>query len=222
MILRNKYKANGDLERKKARLVAKGFSQRPGIDFNDTFAPVARLSSLRVLVATAAQSRMSISQLDIVSAYLHGEMDHEVHMETPELLEEMLTRIAQDKSDLDTQKKAKIMLESYQRGHRVCLLKKALYGLRQAGRQWHSKLDMALKDAGLTPTNADPCVYTNQEATTILLVYVDDILIASKDREHKRDIVNLLQKRFAIKDLGDAKYCLGIEIIRSGEKIFLS
>lgn len=99
---------------------------------------------------------------------------------------------------------------------------KALYGLRQAGRQWHFKLNMTLKDAGLIPTNADPCVYVNRKKTIFLLVYIDDILIASKNREHKEEIINALKEQFAIKDLGEAKYCLGIEIIRDGKNICLS
>ncbi|KMQ88094.1 hypothetical protein RF55_12478 [Lasius niger] len=108
---------------------------------------------------------MPISQLDITSAYLHGEMDNIVHLEAPELLEEMLTRIAKDKSDRDTRNKAKVMLTHLQQGRRVCLLRKALYGLRQSGCQWHSKLNTALKGAGLISTNADPCVYVNKKKT---------------------------------------------------------
>lgn len=96
-VLRNKYKADGELEKRKARVVARGFSQRPGIDFQDIFAPVARLGSLRMLVALSAQLGMSISQLDITSAYLHGNMDVDVYMEAQELLKEMFTRILQGK-----------------------------------------------------------------------------------------------------------------------------
>ena len=83
------------MERRKARIVAKGFSQRPGIDFQDTFALVARLGSMRLLVALSAELGMTISQLDITSAYLHGNIDTTVYMEPPKLLEEMLTRMVQ-------------------------------------------------------------------------------------------------------------------------------
>lgn len=113
-------------------------------------------------------------------------------------------------------------MEHFRQGRRICLLKKALYGLRQAGRQWHSKLCEALKDAGLAPTNADPCVYVNKERTIFLLVYVDDILIASKSYGDRKGAIDILKKWFAIKDLGEAKYCLGIEIIRARESISLS
>lgn len=222
IVLRNKYLADGSLEKKKARVVARGFSQRPGIDFHDTFAPVARLSSLRMLVAISARMNMSISQLDITSAYLHGEINDEVYMEAPQLLEDMLKRIITDTSDEKMQRKAKIMLSHYRRGHRTCRLRKALYGLRQAGRQWHSKLDTVLRGAGLIPTNADPCVYVNHKKTVFLLVYVDDILIATKSRKCKEDIVRILKEHFSVKDLGEAKYCLGIEIIRNGRELCLS
>jgi len=166
IVLRNKYDADGRLDKRKARIVARGFSQRPGIDFHDTFAPVARLSSLRLLIALSAERKMSISQLDIASAYLHGNMDVDVYMEVPELLEEMLMRISKDESAKKLKYKAINMLTHFRQGRRVCLLRKALYGLRQAGRQWHSKLKESLKDIGLTSTNADSCVYTNREKTS--------------------------------------------------------
>lgn len=194
IVLKNKHKADGRLEKRKARIVAKGFSQRPGIDFSDTFAPVARLASLRMLIALSAQQEMSLSQLDIASAYLHGILDVDVYMEAPELLEEILVRILHDKSAKNIQGKAKVMLAHYRQGRRACLLKKALYGLRQAGRLWNFKFREALKDAGLFPTNADPCVYVNKERTTFLLVYVDDILIASRNHADRKNVVRTLKR----------------------------
>lgn len=104
---------------------------------------------------------MPITQLDIASAYLHGNMDVDVHMEAPELLEEMLVRMTKDKSAEGIRLKAINMLTHFRQGRRICLLKKALYGLHQAGRQWHSKLKGALEDIGLISTNADPYVYIN-------------------------------------------------------------
>lgn len=134
VVLRNKYLADGSFDKKKARVVTRGFSQRPGIDFHDTFTSVARLSSLRMLVAVSAMMNMSISQLDIASAYLHGEIDDEVYMEAPQFLEEMLKRIIADTIDEEMLRKAEIMLSHYRRGRKTCRLRKALYGLRQAGR----------------------------------------------------------------------------------------
>ncbi|XP_077277091.1 uncharacterized protein LOC143905509 isoform X1 [Temnothorax americanus] len=221
-ILRNKYGADGKLEKRKARVVAKGFSQRPGLDFQDTFAPVARLGSLRLLVALSVELGMSISQLDITAAYLHGDMDTVVYMEPPEYLEEMLERITREKSAEHLHDRAKTMLSQLRQKHMVCLLLKALYGLRQAGRRWYLKLDETLKKAGLSPTNADPCVYVNDDGTFFLLVYVDNILMASKGTKTTNRIIEILKSRFAVKDLGEAKYCLGIEIIKSRESTHLS
>lgn len=114
-------------------------------------------------------------------------------MEVPEFLEEMLVRITKDALDKNLQNKAKAMLSDFRQERRVYLLRKALYG-RQAGCQWYFKkvrlsfkLSMALKDAGLIPTNVDPCVYVNEEKTIFLLIYVDDISIASKSHKHKKD-----------------------------------
>jgi hypothetical protein len=162
-VLRNKYAADGTLDRRKARVVAKGFTQRPGIDFHDTFAPVARLSSLRLLVALAARYDLKISQLDVTSAYLNGKIDTEVFMEKPALLQEMLQRIINEEEDDHTLvKKARVMLRDLQGENKICRLCKALYGLRQAGRQWNYEIDKTMKRAGLVPTNADPCVYVDK------------------------------------------------------------
>lgn len=119
----------GQTEKKRARVVAKEFSQRPGIDFQDTFAPVARLGSLRMLIALSAQMGLSISQLDISLAYLLENVDHKVHMKAPKLLEEMLIKITLNESDKNIRSKAKLMLSHYQQGRQICLLRKTLYGL---------------------------------------------------------------------------------------------
>jgi hypothetical protein len=198
-VLRNKYAANGTLDRRKARVVTKGFTQRPGIDFHDTFAPVAPLSSLRLLVALAAKYNLKISQLDVTSAYLNGKIDTEVFMEKPALLKEMLQRIIDEEEDDHTLvKKARVMLRDLQGENKICRLRKALYGLRQAGRQWNYEIDKTMKRAGLVPTNADPCVYVDKNTRTFL------------------------SKTFRIKDFGLAKYCLGTQIEQSENEICLS
>lgn len=159
-VLRNKFKSDGTLERRKARVVAKGFTQRPGIDFFETFAPVARLSSLRLLAALAARYKLDISQLDIETAYLNGKIDTDVYMEPPELIHEMLDRMAASETDPTLRNKARSMLSALKCGKPVvCKLLKALYGLRQAGRQRHTEIDLTLKKAGVNPINSDPCIY---------------------------------------------------------------
>ena len=159
MVLRNKYKPDGKLERRKARIVARGFAQRPGVHFNQTFAPVARLGSIRLLVALAAEYGMSIRQFDVTTAYLNGVIEEEVFMETPNFLAEALESIIQtERNSSKIGITAKSMLKDLESGDKFCLLKKSLYGLKQAGRSWHVKLDGVLKRFGATPSNADPCV----------------------------------------------------------------
>lgn len=160
MVLRNKFGVDGSLERRKARIVAREFSQRPGIDFLETFAPVARLSSIRLATAIASQYGMHIRQFDVTAAYLNGTLDEEIFMEIPELTEETLEFIIRtERKDSHVKKKAQAMLEDLRNGNKVCFLRKALYGLRQAGRQWNKRLDQELRRLGLKPLNSDPCVY---------------------------------------------------------------
>ena len=143
-VLRNKYGPDGSLERRKARVVAQGFAQRPNIDFADTFAPVARLSSFRMLIALSVEYIMRIEQLDVTSAFLYGEIDTEIYMKQPELLNEMLQRITREEKDALLVEKARITLTDLSGNNKVCKLKKGLYGLRQAGRQWNAKLHSVL------------------------------------------------------------------------------
>jgi hypothetical protein len=185
--------------------------------------PVARLSSLRLLVALAAKYNLKISQLDVTSAYLNGKIDTKVFMEKPALLKEMLQRIIDEEEDDDTLvKKARVMLRDLQGENKICKRPKALYELRQAGRQWNYEIDKTMKRAGLVPTNADPCVYVGKNTRTFILIYVDDILIISGNQERERQIKDVLSKTFRIKDFGLAKYCLGIQIEQNENEICLS
>jgi len=204
------------------RVVAKGFSQRPDVDFHDTFAPVARIGSLRTLMAVAVEQNMEIAQIDVTTAYLNGTMNTTIYTEKPDMLQEMLERIISTEWNTESCRKASRMLSALKEGDKVCRLNKALYGLRQAGRRWHMRLDAVLKGLGLTPTHADPYVYHDRENHVLLLVYVDDIIIASSDGATIKRIKDELAKTFAIKDLGDIKYCLGIEVHRTREGICLS
>ena len=217
LVLRNKYNADGTLERRKARLVAQGFSQRPGIDYHDTFAPVARLNSLRTLLALSAETGMKLAQLDVTTAYLNGHIDTTIYMEKPVLLEEMLTRIIHEEGQTPLGRRAQEMLSKLQSGDHVCLLKKAVYGLKQSGRQWYSKLNEVLGSYGFQPTNADPCVYSDEDKKTFVLIYVDDFIIAYSLPQRLASLKKALSNEFKLKDLGEAKFCLGIEIAQQSK-----
>lgn len=218
VVLRNKYKPDGNLERRKARIVARGFTQRYGVDFSETFAPVARLESLRIVTALAAQYDMNIHQMDVTSAYLNGKIEETIYMEVPKHIDKSLDIIIEsENSDVNIKNKALKMRKDIGSGDKVCLLRRALYGLKQAGRSWHRRLDDELISYGLAPSSADPCIYYRGKGEDILLVliYVDDILIASRDVRIVDDFKQYLKKSFEVKDLGKVKCCLGIEFSRS-------
>ena len=188
----------GDEIRLRARLVAKGFSQTEGIDYDETFAPVARLDSLCMLLAIAAHFDLEVHHIDIKSAYLNGNLDEEIYMEQPKGF------VVKGKEN------------------QVCLLKKALYGLKQAGRQWHVHLNDTLKEFGFRRIiSADTSIFIEDGGDLILLVYIDDIALfgtLTKINMFKERIV----KRYKITDLGEIGQFLGLHIIRNRPKRTLS
>ncbi|CAK9827482.1 Retrovirus-related Pol polyprotein from transposon TNT 1-94 [Anthophora retusa] len=202
-VLRTKYRSDGNVERRKARLVARGFSQVPGIDFSETFSPVARMSSIRMMMGLAVEYGLKIRQYDFTNAYLNGDLEEEILMEIPEELP----------SILDSKELHGI------RENQVCLLKKALYGLKQSGRQWYQKLDSKLRELLMKPLNADPCVYIHKEGDklTLIAVYVDDLILASNNTKKVRELTKKLSQCFEMKDLGQLHYCLGIEFEQEEE-----
>ena len=177
------------MERHKARLVAKGFSQQPGIDFEETFAPVARQSSIRMVMALSAELGLCLYQLDVVMAYTNGDLDEEIFMEQAD----------------------GFIKEGNE--HLVYSLKKSIYGLKQPGRQWFKKLDQRLKSLGLKQLNSDNCVYMRKTDDTflILIIYVDDLIVAADSVETFTKLKEALAKEFEMKYLGKLHYCLGIE-----------
>lgn len=189
---RIKRKADGSIDRYKARMCAQGCTQRKGIDYTETFAPVARLSSLRTLLAIVAAEDLELHQMDVKTAFLNGDLTEDIYMKQPKGF------VHAGKEDL------------------VCKLNKSLYGLKQAGRAWYKKIDSALLGLGFSALPADNCVYIQRsdEDTVYILLYVDDILIACRVLSKLTSIKKELSSLFCMKDIGQAEYILGLQITR--------
>ena len=198
-IYKIKHRSDGTIERYKARLVAKGYTQLEDLDFLDTFAPVAKLTTLRLLLAIAAANNWTLTQLDVNNAFLHGDLIEEVYMKPPPGL---------------------VLPHS----NRVCKLQRSLYGLRQAGRQWYAKLSSFLISNKYTISNANHSLFLKHSGsnTTALLVYVDDTVLTGNDKAEILHITNLLDQHFKIKNLGDLTYFLGLEVAHNSSGIHLS
>lgn len=196
-----KTKADGSIERFKARLVAKGFTQSYDIDYLETFAPMAKLNSIRVLLSLAANLDWPLYQLDVKNAFLNGNLEEEVYMEVP------------------------LGTESAANRGKVCRLKRSLYGLKQSPRAWFERFSKVLKQHGYTQGQTDHTMFIKHSSVgkmAVLIVYVDDIVLTGDDKEEIPRIKNVLTKEFEIKDLGNLKYFLGMEIARSKKGIFVS
>ncbi|XXG65136.1 hypothetical protein AAC387_Pa05g2916 [Persea americana] len=154
-IFKRKMKANGSIEKYKARLVVKGYKQKEGLDYFDTYSPVTRITSIRMLIAIAAIHNFEIHQMDVKTAFLNGELDEEIYMEQPEGF------------NVPGQTK------------KVCRLVKSLYGLKQAPKQWHEKFDSLMMSNGFKINECDKCVYVKNtnNGCVIICLYVDDLLI---------------------------------------------
>ena len=198
-IYKTKRDSKGKIERFKARLVAKGFTQREGIDFNVTFSPVSTKDAFRVIMALVAHFDMELHQMDVKTAFLNGDLYEEVYMEQPEGFKE------------DDCK------------HLVCKLKKSIYGLKQASRQWYLKFEEVITSSGFMENKVERCVYHKVRGSKIifLILYVDDVLLASNDLDMLHEVKQLLSMHFDMKDLGEASFVLGIEIHRDRSRNLL-
>ncbi|SGZ33065.1 BQ5605_C041g11924 [Microbotryum silenes-dioicae] len=188
-VWKTKRNAQGDITGRKARLVAQGNRQRNGIDFSETFTPVARFSSIHCLLALAAANGYHVHQADIDKAYLHGELDHDIWMTTP--------RGFDFPSD------------------QVLRLRRSIYGLKQAGRIWNRHIDTSLRSLGYTATGTDHCIYSridDQKQPHYIALYVDDLLIVSPALDEIERVISGLEQRYGVKRLGPAEYILGIQI----------
>ena len=195
-----KYLPNGKIDRRKTRLVARGFTQTYGEDYIDTFAPVAKLHTIRIVLSVATNLGWELWQMDVKNAFLQGELEDEVYMLPPPGLEGMV------------------------KPGNVHRLKKAIYGLKQSPRAWYNKLSTTLNGRGFRKSELDHTLFTlnTPSGIIVLLVYVDDIIITGSDKEGIRATKEFMKSVFDIKDLGEMKYFLGIELCRSKEGLFIS
>ena len=175
----------------KVRIVAKGFRKEPGVDCNETYAPVVSMSIVRLFLCLVNLLDLECDQMDVVTAFLNGELDEEIFMKVP------------------------AGFRDPNRPNLVCRLLKALYGLKQAPRQWYAKIHRFLTNVlNLISSAYEPCLYVFYDGHLLLIIilYVDDLLIAGNSRKEISRVKGELMKVFKM-DLGDVKEFLGIEII---------
>lgn len=196
-VYKTKTDATGKIVKYKARLVAQGFSQKFGTDYDQVFAPVARQTTFRIMLAIASKQKWIVHHLDVETAFLNGSLSETIYMKQPPGFE-------CDNKEL------------------VCRLNKSIYGLKQAAKVWNDKVHRILIGMGFEQSKNDPCLYsknTNGE-WIFVLIYVDDIMVMAKTMSSLRKIKSALSEKFDIKDLGEIKQYLGIEITRNKDGIF--
>jgi hypothetical protein len=179
-------------------MVAKGCTQRFGYDYTDTFSLVVRLETIQAILPLVVKDKLKIQQMDVKGAYLNGILQENVFMRQP---------------------------EGYEDGSgRVCQLIKTLYGLKQSGRKWNKKLDNELKEKRFTNLKSDPCVYVrrHEQNFEVITVWVDDLLVITKDDQSMTNLKNELESVFELTDLGGPSKIVGIEITQTLDSITIT
>lgn len=186
---------DGGIHKLKSRLVAKGCSQRYGVNYSETFSPVVRYANIRLVIGLAVEYGIHLHQLDVSSAYLNGDLHDTVYMKQPPYFE-------------DRKNPGKVLR-----------LKRSLYGLKQSGREWNTKLNDVLRKFGFTPCISDPCIYVKKQngVYNIIVVYVDDLIVGSTSISELAKIKESLAREFEIVDGGELSYFLGMEFNRDGD-----
>ena len=196
-VLAKKTDVDGTVKHK-ARYVGKGYSQIHGVDFNETWSPTLRGQSIRLLVALSAADGSHLRHLDVKNAFCNAPLEEEIYVEIP------------------------FGAQGYGQDY-VWRLKKALYGLKQAGREWNKMMVTGLRHLGFKQTVSDPCIFIGQQeyAQIIFGVYVDDCVVKYKDGDKLRGLIAKLQEKFPIKDMGELKAFVGVEVTQTREYIKL-
>ncbi|GJR08700.1 zinc finger, CCHC-type containing protein [Tanacetum coccineum] len=200
-IFKRKMEVDETIDKFKARLVIQGFRQKEGIDYFDTYAPVARITTIRLLLALAAIYNLVIHQMYVKTVFLNGDLDEEVYMKQPEGF---------------------VMPCNEQK---VCKLVKSLYGLKQAPKQWHQKFDEVVLSIGFHLNQSDKCVYSKFDDSgkgVIICLYIDDMLIFGTDQIQVDKTKKFLLSRFSMKDMGEADVILGIKIKHENKGIVIT
>eukprot|EP00253_Pinus_taeda_P026288 PITA_26288 len=198
-VYKTKSNVEGKIERHKARLVVKGYKQQYGRDYEETFAPVARMETVRVVMSIAAQNKWKVYQMDVKSAFLNV-LKEEVYIEKPP------------------------GYENKGQEHKLCRLKKALYGLKQAPRAWYSRIHSYLLENGFEKCEGEPTLYIKEKDGKILIVvlYVADVIFTSNDEYLIENFKAVMKEEFKMTDMGLLRYFLGIEVKQNGNGIFIS
>eukprot|EP00253_Pinus_taeda_P007745 PITA_07745 len=198
-VYKTKYGPDGKVNKHKARLVAKGFSQVEGIDYTETFSPIAKMNSILLVLSLAASFKWEVHHMDVKSTFLHGDLHEEIYMEQP-------IGFIQTDSSL------------------ICRLKKSFYGLKQDPRAWYAKMDSFLLESGFSRCHSDNIVYTKKvgKSLIILVLYLDDLILTGSDPNLINHVKSSLKKKFKMTDLGHLHYFLGLQVLQSKEGISLS
>ncbi|KAL0796991.1 hypothetical protein Bca101_068368 [Brassica carinata] len=194
---------NGEVVRYKARLVAQGFSQRPGINYEETYSPVVDETTFRFLISLTIRENLDMRLMDVVTAYLYGPLDNEIYMKIPKGIE--------------------LKNKESSREQHCIKLNKSLYGLKQSGRMWYNRLSEYLIKKGYRNDLISPCIFIKKfenKSFVIIAVYADDLNIIGTSREIS-ETIKYLKKEFEMKDLGKTRFCLGLQLEYINDEILV-
>ena len=191
-VFKTKHDSNDNIKQYRARLVAKGYTQKDDIDYKETFSPVSNKDSLRIIMDLVAQYNLELQQMDVKTVFLNGDLDEEVYMDQP------------DGFSIE------------ENNHIVCKLKKSVYGLKQASRQWYLKFNDTITSFGFHENTVDRCIHRkiSRSKFIFLVLYVDDILLDANDLGILYETKDFLSNNFEMRDMGEASHVIGIYLFR--------